>query len=184
MKESRRRVLIVAVAALMVAMFAATPVLADDGPHYGVIGELGLYEGLHLLYAEQIQINPQITDGGADEAVFPADDGEDGPFPDMGGSEVVYPDVPGDPDGGFDEGSQVVTETPDEPEIPDDGTDEGGEETTDTPDEPEVPDEGEESDLPSLPFTGGNAAGFGIAGLCVLVAGMLVLARGLVLRRS
>lgn len=154
--------MIALVAAALVAVMAA-PAFADEPL---VID--------HMYFnAEELQIQPvedqPMTEDAGDWEMVPQP-----VFPDAGSDEVVGPDEFEEPipDGGEDE--VVVPEdeqSPDdtaEPETPDAETPEQSVPETPTA-EPSTPGE------PSLPFTGGNATPYAVAGLLMALAGVGVL---------
>jgi hypothetical protein len=163
--------LTIAVASMYV-LLAAGPALAEDS-----IGPVGpVIESAQGLQIQDLQVQQGVDWGALLELEIASgeDEAQAGPFPDGGGEGVpAVPEFPEEiPDAGD---SQIVTQTT----VPDDGQDgsetpQQSDEPTDTPetsdeptDTPEVPD-----DEPSLPFTGGNAAGFLVAGLGLCLAGV------------
>jgi LPXTG-motif cell wall-anchored protein len=186
MARSTKALFVLLTAIALLAAFAV-PALADNvgkGTHLMYqMGDIQLTESQsaahiadHLpditeaIQAAEVEADPQspsFPDAGSEEVVGP-DEFEDPTFPDAGGDEVPGPAEfePTFPDGGADEAY-----------FPDDST-----EATPSAEESETPPSQEDSDTPSsdndddptLPFTGGNATPFAIAGLLIALAGAVV----------
>lgn len=184
-RSRNKRITVVVLAAAVAsvyALLAATPALADEGGsfqvdpgtlgaiaakaeavqnHWAEIGEAlagGDVEGPGLVIEDlnldgivqglEATSTPEVDEG---ENVTPEqpEAGDEGSPQQPQDSEETTPDQPDDSE----------ETTPNQPEQPDDS------------DEPEQPDD----EKPSLPFTGGNAAGFLVAGLGMALAGVGVI---------
>ncbi|GAB4275720.1 MAG: hypothetical protein Kow0056_05610 [Coriobacteriia bacterium] len=178
-RSKKTRIMVVMLAAAVTSvcvLLAATPALADEDDsfhvdpgtlgvvaantwavqNYSQIGEALAGDDVPSLVIENVNLDGIAQN--PEETSTPVGDGEQDVTPQQtGDDEVVTPQQPQDSEETTpDQPDDSQETTPNQPEQPDDS------------DEPEQP--GDET--PSLPFTGGNAAGFLVAGLGMALAGV------------